>query len=49
MPFATFLLQKIPLLYNEEGIRIDESYPKFATWVKSNGAQAKDWYKYPKK
>ena len=33
----------------EEGIRIDESYPKFATWVKSNGAQAKDWYKYPKK
>lgn len=42
MPVADF---PIP----EEDQRIDVSYPKFATWVSSNGNQAKDWYKYPKK
>lgn len=48
MPFALNMpVSEFPI--PEEGIRIDESYPKFATWVKSNGAQAKDWYKYPKK
>ena len=48
MPFALNMpISEFPI--PEEGVRIDESYPKFATWVKSNGAQAKDWYKYPKK
>ena len=48
MPFALNMpVSEFPI--PEEGIRIDESYPKFTTWVKSNGAQAKDWYKYPKK
>lgn len=42
MPVADF---PIP----EEGVRIDESYPQFATWVKSNGKQSTNWYKYPKK
>lgn len=48
MPFALNMpISEFPI--PEEGVRIDESYPKFATWVKSNGTQAKDWYKYPKK
>lgn len=42
MPVANF---PIP----EEDQRIDVSYPKFATWVSSNGKQDKNWYKYPKK
>lgn len=48
MPFALNMpVSDFPI--PEEGVRIDESYPKFATWVKSNGTQAKDWYKHPKK
>lgn len=48
MPFALNMpVDEFPI--PEESVRIDESYPKFATWVKSDGKQAKDWYKYPKK
>lgn len=48
MPFALNMpISDFPI--PEEGIRIDESYPKFATWVKSNGTEAKDWYKHPRK
>lgn len=47
MPFA-LNVPVVDMPIPEEKIRIDESYPKFATWVKSNGKQAKDWYKHPK-
>lgn len=47
MPFALKMpVNDMPI--PKEHTRIDESYPKFATWAKSNGTQAKDWYKYPK-
>lgn len=48
MPFALNMpVNDFPL--PEEGIRIDVSYPKFATWVQSNGTKEKDWYKFPLK
>lgn len=48
MPFALNMpVSDFPI--PEEGIRINESYPRFATWVKSNGTEAKDWYKSKKK
>lgn len=48
MPFAINIPSN-DLPIPEESVRIDESYPKFSTWAKSNGTQAKDWYKHPKK
>lgn len=48
MPFALNMpVANLPI--PEETVRIDESYPKFAAWAKSNGTQNKDWYKFPKK
>lgn len=48
MPFALNMpVVNFPI--PEEGVRIDESYPQFATWVKSNGKQSTKWYMYPKK
>ena len=44
MPFAINMpVSNLPV--PEEGKRIDQSYPKFAGWVSSNGKQNKDWYK----
>ena len=44
MPFAINMpVSSLPV--PEEGKRIDQSYPKFAGWVSSNGKQNKDWYK----
>lgn len=48
MPFALNMpVNDFPI--PAEGERIDVSYPKFASWVKSEGKQNKDWYKHPKK
>lgn len=48
MPFALNMpVSDFPI--PEEGVRIDESYPKFATWVSSGGTKDKDWYKHPAK
>ena len=30
-----------------EKVKINDAYPQFDTWVKSNGTQAKDWYANP--
>lgn len=48
MPFA-LNMPVVDFPIPEEGVRIDESYPQFATWVKSNGKQSTKWYMYPKK
>lgn len=47
MPFA-LNIPVVDMPIPKEKIRIDESYPKFASWVKSNGKQDKDWYRHPK-
>ncbi len=43
MPF----LENIPI--PDEGVKIDDSYPKFRSWVESDGKTNKDWYLYPAK
>lgn len=48
MPFALNMpVSDFPI--PEEHVRIDQSYPEFATWVSSNGTKAKNWYKHPAK
>lgn len=41
MPF----LDDIPIPH--EGTSIDLSYPRFRSWVESDGKSNKDWYLYP--
>lgn len=41
MPF----LEDIPI--PQEGVKIDDSYPRFRSWVESDGKSNKDWYLYP--
>lgn len=41
--------EKDAYLNPTESRRIDVSFPKFATWVQSNGTKEKDWYKSPLK
>jgi LruC domain-containing protein len=45
-PFAISVpgLEYIPA---NEGILINEHYPKFTDWVTSGGEKNKDWWKYP--
>lgn len=46
-PFALSMpfLDDIPIPH--EGTAIDISYPKFRSWVESDGKSNKDWYLYP--
>lgn len=53
-PFALDLISAIPGDYPVFAIPvekkpIDYTYPKFNTWVESNGVDAKDWYTKPEK
>lgn len=48
MPFA-LNMPVVDFPIPEEGVRIDESYPQFTTWVKSNGKEGTKWYLNPKK
>lgn len=44
MPFAIHLPHIKEFECSTEGVRIDNNYPKFNDWVKSNGTQDTDWY-----
>lgn len=47
MPFAIHLpVKDFPI--PEESVRIDQAYPKFRSWVDSQGEKDQDWYKYRK-
>lgn len=47
MPFAIYLpVKDFPI--PDESVRIDEAYPKFKSWMQSNGTKDKDWYKKKK-
>lgn len=53
MPFALHIptdpdpAKDIPFVIPRESKRIDQFYPKFLSWVTSNGQQDGDWYLYP--
>lgn len=42
-PFA-FHLSDVGEYSTQEGKSVDKKYPKFASWVESNGTKDKDWY-----
>lgn len=42
-PFA-FHLSDVGEYSTQEGKSVDKTYPKFASWVESNGTKDKDWY-----
>lgn len=42
-PFA-FHLSDVDEYSTQEGKSVDKTYPKFASWVESNGTKNKDWY-----
>lgn len=47
-PFAIHIFGDNDFINKEEGIRIDEAYPKYRNWVEKLGKEDADWYKYPK-
>lgn len=46
-PFAIHLAELDSFIVSSEMESIDKAYPKFNSWVESNGALDKDWYLYP--
>lgn len=48
MPYAIHLPNIKDFDCSNEGIRIDEIYPNFTNWVKSNGNENTDWYLHKK-
>lgn len=44
-PFAINLPSIKDFPIPEEGVRVDEAYPKYRSWVESKGTKDKDWYK----
>ena len=48
MPYAINLPNIKDFDCSNEGIRIDEIYPNFTNWVKSNGNENTDWYLHKK-
>lgn len=47
-PFAIHIFGENDFINKEEGIRIDEVYPRYINWVEKLGQEDTDWYKYPK-
>lgn len=49
MPYAIHIPNIKDFDCSGEGIRIDDNYPGFKNWVKSNGSENTDWYLHKQK
>ena len=46
-PFSIHVAGVTEFFIPEEGLKINESYPRFTNWVESKMTEDNDWYKYP--